>query len=138
MCWVGSVTCLGYVQPMSVVVSHLNTPEGRQAMAEAIEQARSRQTRLLVIIPSSSEAASPASDQARELNSSLQAAGVEYECLPVSGDLAEDVLLTASRRQADVIVIGLRRRSPVGKLLLGAGAQRILLDAPCPVLAVKP
>ncbi len=44
----------------------------------------------------------------------------------------------AERSSADLIVIGLRRRSPVGKLILGSNAQRILLDAPCPVLAVKP
>jgi nucleotide-binding universal stress UspA family protein len=39
---------------------------------------------------------------------------------------------------AELIVIGMRRRSAVGKLLLGSTAQRILLDARCPVLAVKP
>ena len=43
----------------------------------------------------------------------------------------------AEETNADFIVIGLRRRTPVGKLILGSNAQRILLDAPCPVLAVK-
>ena len=43
----------------------------------------------------------------------------------------------ASDLGAELIVIGLRRRSTVGKLLLGSNAQEILLDAKCPVLAVK-
>ena len=52
-------------------------------------------------------------------------------------DPAEDLINVAEEVSADLIVIGLRRRSPVGKLILGTNAQRILLDAPCPVLAVK-
>jgi nucleotide-binding universal stress UspA family protein len=43
----------------------------------------------------------------------------------------------ADEEGADLIVIGLRRRSPVGKLVLGSNAQDILLSANCPVLAVK-
>jgi nucleotide-binding universal stress UspA family protein len=36
------------------------------------------------------------------------------------------------------VVIGMRRRTPVGKLLMGSVAQRILLGAECAALAVKP
>ena len=52
-------------------------------------------------------------------------------------DPAEELIRTAESADAEFIVIGLRRRSPVGKLLLGSNAQRVLLDACCPVLAVK-
>jgi nucleotide-binding universal stress UspA family protein len=50
---------------------------------------------------------------------------------------AEDLISIAEEVEAELIVIGLRRRTPVGKLILGSNAQRILLDASCPVLAVK-
>ena len=65
--------------------------------------------------------------------------GVEYDVrqLVRGFEPAEDLISIAEANDADLIVIGLRRRSPVGKLILGSNAQRILLDAHCPVLAVK-
>jgi len=69
----------------------------------------------------------------------LADSGVEHEVrqLVRGNEPAEDLISVANETDADLIVIGLRRRSPVGKLILGSNAQRILLDAQCPVLAVK-
>ncbi|MFC6706130.1 universal stress protein [Flexivirga alba] len=62
----------------------------------------------------------------------------EVRTLRPTEDATDELLRIADEESADLLVIGLRRRSPVGKLILGANAQRILLDAACPVLAVKP
>jgi nucleotide-binding universal stress UspA family protein len=69
----------------------------------------------------------------------LSEAGVEHELtqLVESKDAADQILRLADELNAELIVIGLRRRSPVGKLILGSQAQTILLEAECPVLAVK-
>ena len=54
-----------------------------------------------------------------------------------SAGAADSILDHASRVNADLVVIGQRRRSPVGKLVLGSTSQRVLLEADCPVVAVK-
>ena len=74
-----------------------------------------------------------------ELTGELDATGIPYEVkqAPDALDPAEELINAANMAEAEFIVIGLRRRSPVGKLLLGSNAQRVLLDASCPVLAVK-
>jgi nucleotide-binding universal stress UspA family protein len=74
-----------------------------------------------------------------EVRRRLDAAGVPFEVrqLVRGNEVSEDLIAVAGEYSADMIVIGLRRRSPVGKLILGSNAQSILLDAPCPVLAVK-
>lgn len=51
-------------------------------------------------------------------------------------DIAEQLHTTADESGADLIVSGLRRR-PVGKLILGSAASRILLTVSAPVLAVR-
>ena len=49
----------------------------------------------------------------------------------------EDLVQFATDNEIDEIVIGVRRRSKVGKLLFGSNAQYIILQAPCPVVSVK-
>ena len=53
-------------------------------------------------------------------------------------DQSTGVIKVAAEVDATLVVLGIRRRTPVGKLLMGSVAQRVLLDAECPVLAVKP
>lgn len=50
---------------------------------------------------------------------------------------AADLLRIASTRGADLIVIGLAKRSRVGKALMGSDAQRVLLGAECPTLVTQ-
>ena len=49
----------------------------------------------------------------------------------------EDIVEFAKESQVDEIVVGVKRRSKVGKLLMGSTAQYIILQAPCPVVSVK-
>lgn len=129
----------------TVVVGHVATPEGEAALARAVEEATLRRARLVVVI---SHRGGPEldDDEARELEareaevvSRLEQTGLDFDVrsLVRGFEPAEDLIGIAEATEAELIVIGLRRRSPVGKLLLGSNAQRILLDSPCAVLAVK-
>ncbi len=78
-------------------------------------------------------------EQVAALATELGGAGVEVDVRRSMGaDVGDQVLAVAADVAADLVVIGLRRRTPVGKLLMGSVAQRILLGAECAVLAVKP
>ena len=120
--------------PMSIVVGLLGTAEGQAALTAAVTEARERNVPLAVVVSRPEEDR----EAVRAVEARLADAGVSARIVPGTGDLAEDLVRTAHGSGAELIVIGLRRRSPVGKLILGSGAQRILLEAPCPVLAVKP
>jgi nucleotide-binding universal stress UspA family protein len=130
---------------MSIVVGYVPTREGRAALRRAAEEAQLRRTKLVVINSNRGGKdldAEEVADYERELadvQSQLEAAGIDHEVRQLVRGLepAEDLIAVAEETGADFIVIGLRRRTPVGKLILGSNAQRILLDAPCPVLAVK-
>ncbi len=115
-----------------IVVGYSTKPEGRAALTRALAEAEMRGGQLVVV-------RTPGDGEVADLQAELAGSGIPYEVKEAadSRDPAEELISTADARAAEFIVIGLRRRSPVGKLLLGSNAQRVLLDACCPVLAVK-
>jgi nucleotide-binding universal stress UspA family protein len=129
---------------MTVLVGFLPTPEGEAAFAAGLVEARRRSEQLVVLnspkggAPISTDVASEA--VVEEMTTRAEADGVALDLRQGahSGEVADEVLRVAQETDASVIVIGLRKRSAVGKLLMGSSAQRILLDADRPVLAVKP
>ena len=128
---------------MSIIVGYVPTPEGEAALERAIIEARKDKT-LLVVINSSRGDAPVDKRYAQEdviatIEDRLREEGVEHQILqPVRGhEAANEVLRAADEYSADLIVIGLRRRTPVGKLIMGSTSQQILLEADCPILAVK-
>lgn len=129
---------------MSVVVGYVATPEGTAALESATAAARARSVPLIVILSERGHRfgsdTSELEAHAEAVRRQLESADVRFEVRQTTRgrDVADDIIGAAAETGAELIVIGLRRRSPVGKLLLGYNAQRILLDAPCPVLAVKP
>lgn len=130
---------------MSIVVGYSATTEGRAALARAGVEAVGRGLDVLVVNTTRSDPSDPGGSERalaadlEHLNATLAASGAAYRVQEPSPtpEAAEDILGTAGRERSELIVIGLRQRTPVGKLLLGSHAQRILLEAPCPVLAVK-
>lgn len=130
---------------MKIVVGYIKSDEGRVAFERAVEEARLRSA-ILVVVHSmrgserdDAEQLATYREEFGALEAELVSAGIEYQLRElVRGKPAgQDLVALANEEGADLIVIGLRRRSPVGKLVLGSNAQDILLQADCPVLAVK-
>jgi nucleotide-binding universal stress UspA family protein len=126
-----------------VVVGYVPTPRGRAALGHALQECRRRDAELVVVNTSRGDALVDEEflqgDALRGLTEELAGSGVPFDVRqPVRGrDVADELAEVTRETGAELLVIGLRRRSPVGKLLMGSAAQRILLDVDCPVLAVK-
>lgn len=128
----------------NIVLGYMDNTEGNLALDLAIDQARTREGRLIVVhsmrggthtSPEEINAARTALDAVGER---LTREGIDFEIEDyVRGQApADDILAAAADFNADLIVIGYQRRSAAGKLLLGSKALQVMIDAPCPVLGI--
>ncbi|HOB79936.1 MAG TPA: universal stress protein [Ornithinibacter sp.] len=128
---------------MTVLVGYIPNPLGEATIRAGVEEARRRAEPLVVVNMSRDDvlvdAHRAASDDLARVERDVAELGVEVEVVRIEqgSDPATAIVEAAAERGASVIVIGLRHRTPVGKLIMGSVAQRILIDAACPVLAVK-
>ncbi|WP_413336716.1 universal stress protein [Brevibacterium sp. GP-SGM9] len=130
---------------MTIVVGYVPTPQGEAALDRAIiEAGRDGGQKLVVVNASKSdplEGDRAIADRRRigQIESRLRSSVAEYELRqPLRGqDPADEIVDTAEAFGASLIVIGLRKRSSVGKMIFGSTAQGVLMNASCPVLSVK-
>ena len=129
---------------MTVVVGYIPDKFGDAALAEGIEEARRRRTNLIVVNATRGDALIDRRYLGEEGLADLEnrladVHDVEHEVRQAMGaDVADEMVKLVQEVGAQVLVIGMRHRTPVGKMIMGSVAQQVLLDAPCPVLAVKP
>ncbi|MCL8024530.1 universal stress protein [Nocardioides bruguierae] len=114
---------------MSILVAVTDSPEGSKALVAAADEAQLLGQKLYVLnLALRSLADLPVVD-----------AGVEIINRKGRGDRdpVHAVLDEIENLKIDRLVIGIKRRSAVGKALLGSVSQRLLLECPVPVVAVK-
>lgn len=127
-----------------VLVAYVPDETGLMAVKEAGRQAAWRDARLVVLNVVTQEGyLSPTAAEEVDLEAvseRLALAGTDHEVRHLetgSRTIAEVILDQCAELSPELVVVGLKRRSRVGKILLGSTAQRLVLEAPCPVLTMR-
>ena len=128
---------------MVVVIGFIPDQYGEAALSYGLDEAQRRRTGLVVVNSTKGDALVDKRYLGAEgkvtLEQRLAESGVPHELRQTMGhDIADEILTVATEVGAEAIVIGIRHRTPVGKLIMGSVAQRVIIDAACPVIAVKP
>ncbi|WP_299055865.1 universal stress protein [uncultured Nocardioides sp.] len=123
---------------MSIGLGYLGTPESRAALGHAVHECALHGSDLVIVSPRAvGETPEFAADRALA-EATLRSRTVTIQLVDSEHDLADALIDLSYEAGVELLVMGQRRRSAVGKLLLGSLTQRVILEARCPVTAVKP
>ncbi len=129
---------------MTVAVAHQVSPTSRKALTQAVQEATYRGTDLAVLhVVASIDADNTeayrlgVSDEIEKVIGDKPPVPWKLHLATAGVDIADTLLGLVDTLDADLLVIGARQRSPVGKALLGSVAQAVILHASVPVLVVK-
>ncbi|MBU1494677.1 MAG: universal stress protein [Actinobacteria bacterium] len=132
----------------TIVVGYTTQEPGRAALEKAIAEAILRDAELVVV---HSTKGGPATEHEiqhlheheealADIDRRLTEAGIDHRVRKLVRGMspAEDLAAAVNDEGASLLVVGYTHRSRTSKALLGSDIQQILLQAPCPVLAVRP
>jgi len=128
---------------MTILVAYVPRPEGQTAIDKGIEIAKERNEKLIVVNATpggSGEDPSRADAQDVErIEQLLSVSGItaEFKQFVRGKNAVEELEEMVATHNVSLLVIGLRKRTAVGKLIMGSMAQEILMNIPCPILTVK-
>jgi nucleotide-binding universal stress UspA family protein len=128
---------------MTILVAYVPRPEGEAALDKGIEIAKRRDEHLLVVNASpgggKADPSAVDGDAAERVQNILKNSGLnaEFKQLVRGKNAVDEIEALVDSMRVSVLIIGLRKRSAVGKLIMGSVAQELLLSVSCPVLAVK-
>jgi nucleotide-binding universal stress UspA family protein len=130
---------------MKILVGYDRTDEAGRALELAIKHAKMFGAKVIVLTSRSTGAEEDLpeieNDEAllESAEKKVKEAGVECEThLMIRGATpAEDLIDFAEDNGVDEIIVGIAKKSRVGKLIFGSNAQYVILNAPCPVVTVQ-
>jgi nucleotide-binding universal stress UspA family protein len=128
---------------MTILLAYAPRPEGQAALDKALQLAKQNNERLVVVNASpgghKEDPSLAFAWDIERITEQIEKAGVDGEVKQfVRGNaVVTEIEDLVESLHVSMLVIGLRKRSPVGKLIMGSVAQDILLSVSCPVLAVK-
>src|SRR5690349_6295850 len=129
---------------MTILVAYVARPEGQAALDKGIEIAKRRNERLVVVNASPGGTKEDPSmidaeevERVENLLRDARLINAEFKQFVRGKSAVEEIEGMVDALRVSVLIIGIRKRSAVGKLILGGVAQELLLSVSCPVLAVK-